>query len=89
MRVLRCVIERSKRAGQAEETPIGYVPKASSLNGADFNVPQADLNQLLTIDREGWKQNLKSQGEYFDKFGDHLPAGIRDEHKALAARLKA
>jgi phosphoenolpyruvate carboxykinase (GTP) len=89
LRVLRWVIERSKGAGQAEETPIGYVPKASSLNGADFSMPQADLHQLLAIDREGWKQNLKSQGDYFDKFGDHLPAGIKDEHKALAARLKA
>jgi len=89
LRVLRWVIERSKGAGQAEETPIGYVPKASSLNGDDFNMPQADLNHLFAIDREGWKQNLKSQGEYFDKFGDHLPAGIKDEHKALAARLKA
>ena len=89
LRVLRWVIERSKGAGQAEETPIGYVPKASSLNGDDFNMPQADLNHLFAIDREGWKQNLKSQGEYFDKFGDHLPAGIKDEHKALAVRLKA
>jgi phosphoenolpyruvate carboxykinase (GTP) len=89
LRVLRWVIERSKGAGQAEETPIGYVPKASSSNGDDFDLPQADLKQLFAIDREGWKQNLKSQGEYFDKFGDHLPAGIKDEHKALAARLKA
>ena len=89
VRVLRWVIERSKGAGQAEETPIGYVPKASNLNGDDFNMPQADLNQLFAIDRESWKQNLKSQGEYFDKFGDHLPAGIKDEHKALAARLRA
>jgi phosphoenolpyruvate carboxykinase (GTP) len=89
LRVLRWVIERSKGAGQAEETPIGYVPKASSLKSDDFNMPQADLNQLFAIDREGWKQNLKSQGEYFDKFGDHLPAGIKDEHKALAARLRA
>lgn len=89
LRVLRWVIERSKGTGQAEETPIGYVPKASSLKSNDFNMSQADLNQIFAIDREGWKQNLKSQGEYFDKFGDHLPAGIKDEHKALAARLKA
>ncbi len=89
LRVLRWVIERSKGGGQAEETPLGYVPKASNLNSNDFHVSQSDLNQLFAIDREGWKQNLKSQGEYFDKFGDHLPAGIKEEHKALAARLKA
>ncbi|MGE5304384.1 MAG: phosphoenolpyruvate carboxykinase (GTP) [Alphaproteobacteria bacterium] len=89
LRVLRWVIERAKGAGQAQETPIGYVPTASSLKSDGVKISQADLNQLIAIDRDGWKQNLKSQGEYFDKFGDHLPAGVREEHKALADRLKA
>ena len=88
LRVLRWVIERSKGAGDAEETPIGYVPKTSTLNGDGLKISKADLKQLVTIDREGWMNNLKSQSEYFDKFGDHLPAGIKEEHNALAARLK-
>ena len=88
LRVLRWVIERSKGAGEKDETPIGYVPKASALNGDGSNVSKADLNQLVAVDREGWKSNLRSQGEYFDTFGDHLPAGIKEEHKALANRLK-
>jgi phosphoenolpyruvate carboxykinase (GTP) len=85
---LRWVIERSKGVGEKDETPIGYVPKASALNGDGLNVSKADLNQLVAVDREGWKSNLRSQGEYFDTFGDHLPAGIKEEHKALANRLK-
>lgn len=89
LRVLRWVIERSKGGGDAEETPIGYVPKASSLNGDGLKISKSDLKQLVKVDREGWKNNLKSQNEYFDKFGDHLPAGIKEEHNALAARLKA
>jgi phosphoenolpyruvate carboxykinase (GTP) len=89
LRVLRWVIERCKNSGAAEETPIGYVPKVSALNGSGSKVSQSDLQQLVAIDREGWKSNLKSQGEYFDTYGDHLPAGIKEEHKALANRLKA
>ena len=88
LRVIRWVIERCKGGGEAEETPIGYMPKVSALNGGDLKVSKSDLNQLVAIDREGWKSNLKSQGEYFDNFGDHLPAGIKEEHKALANRLK-
>jgi phosphoenolpyruvate carboxykinase (GTP) len=88
LRVLRWVIERSKGGGEAEETPIGYVPKPAALNGGGLNVSKSDLDQLVAIDREGWRNNLKSQGEYFDTYGDHLPAGIRAEHKALANRLK-
>jgi phosphoenolpyruvate carboxykinase (GTP) len=88
LRVLRWVIERSKGSGQAEDTPIGYVPKASALNGGGLNLSNSDLNQLVAVDREGWRNNLKSQGEYFATFGDHLPSGIKEEHNALASRLK-
>jgi phosphoenolpyruvate carboxykinase (GTP) len=89
LRVLRWVIERSKGAGEAAETAIGYVPKASALSGDGLKISKSDLNHLVAIDRDGWKSNLKSQGEYFDTFGDHLPMGIKEEHNALAGRLKA
>ena len=89
LRVLRWVIERSNGAGEAEETAIGYVPKASSLNGGNLNISKSDLNRLVAVDREGWRTNLKGQGEFFEKFGDHLPQGLKEEHNALAARLKS
>lgn len=88
LRVLRWVIERCKGAGAADETAIGYVPKPAAINGGGLNVSQDDLNHLVAIDRDGWKNNLKSQSEYFDTYGDHLPAGIKEEHNALASRLK-
>ena len=87
LRVLRWIIERSKGGGQANETPIGYVPKASSLSGEGLEISEADVDQLVAVDREAWKNNLKSQGDFFDTFGDRLPAGIKEEHKALAGRL--
>ena len=88
LRVLRWVIARSRNEGQAQETPIGYVPKVASLNGGGLNVPPQDLDRLLYVDRAGWKVNLKNQAEFFDKFGDRLPAGIKEEHNSLANRLK-
>src|SRR6266545_184352 len=88
LRVLRWIIERCKGGGQANETPIGYVPKVSSLSGEGLEISKSDLDQLVAVDREAWKNNLKSQSDFFDTFGDHLPAGIKEEHKALANRLK-
>jgi GTP-dependent phosphoenolpyruvate carboxykinase len=46
------------------------------------------VDQLVAVDREAWKNNLKSQSDFFDTFGDHLPAGMKEEHRALANRLK-
>jgi phosphoenolpyruvate carboxykinase (GTP) len=88
LRVLRWIIERSKGGGEANETPIGYVPKASSLDGEGLEISRADLDQLVAVDREAWENNLKSQSDFFDTFGDRLPTGIKEEHKALASRLK-
>ena len=64
------------------------MPKASSLSGEGLEVSKADVDQLVSVDREAWKNNLKSQSDFFDTFGDRLPAGIKEEHKALASRLK-
>src|SRR5215470_10928808 len=89
LRVLRWIVERCKGGGEASETPIGYVPKASSLSGEGIEISKADVDQLVAVDREAWKNNLKSQSDFFDTFGDHLPAGIKEEHKALAGRLNS
>jgi phosphoenolpyruvate carboxykinase (GTP) len=89
LRVLRWIVERCKDGGRANETPIGYVPKASSLGGDGLKVAKADLDQLVTVDRAAWESNLKSQSDFFDTFGDHLPAGLKEEHRSLANRLKA
>jgi phosphoenolpyruvate carboxykinase (GTP) len=88
LRVLRWVIERSKGGGHADETAIGYVPKAASLTGPGLEIAKSDVDQLVAVDREAWKNNLKSQSDFFDTFGDHLPAGMKEEHRALANRLK-
>jgi len=88
LRVLQWVIERSKGGGKAEETPIGYLPPPSALNRKGLDMSESALKALLQVDREDWRENLRSQGEFFEKFGDHLPAGIREEHEALGKRLR-
>lgn len=88
LRVLQWVIERSKGNGNAEETAIGYVPKVSSIDRKGLDVPDDSLKELLRIDGEAWRANLRSQAEFFEKFGDRLPSGIREEQEALARRLK-
>ena len=89
LRILKWVIERCKGGGEAEETPIGYVPTRSAIDRKGLDVSADALKELLRVDREGWRANLRSQAEFFEKFGDRLPAGIREEYEALARRLKA
>ena len=88
LRVLQWIIERSRDDGAADETPIGYLPKPSSIHRKGLDLPEAAMRRLLHIDRDGWRTNLRSQSEFFEKFGDRLPAGIREQHAALRQRLR-
>ncbi|MGH7429877.1 MAG: phosphoenolpyruvate carboxykinase (GTP), partial [Candidatus Methylomirabilaceae bacterium] len=88
LRVLKWVIERCRGDVEADETPIGYVPTPSAIGGKELDVSKDVLEELLRVDREGWRTNLRNQAEFFAKFEDRLPAGIREEHEALARRLK-
>jgi len=89
LRVLKWVVERCRDDGEAEESPIGYLPTPSALGSKGLAVAKGALAELLAVDREGWRTTLRNQAEFFAKFGDRLPAGIREEHEALAHRLKA
>jgi len=89
LRVLEWVITRCKGVGSAEETPIGYLPTKAALDRRGLEVSDEALAELLAVDRDGWRANLRSQGEFFAKFGNRLPAGIQHEHDRLARRLRA
>ena len=89
LRVLQWIIERSRDGGKADETPIGYLPKPSGINRKGADVSSDAMRRLLHVDRDGWRTNLRSQSEFFEKFGDRLPSGIREQHAGLRQRLRA
>ena len=87
LRVLKWVISRCKDEVDAEETPIGYVPKAEDIDMDGLeSVSGETLKRLLNVDRELWKDEARDQAKFLEKF-DRLPEEIRKEHEGLCARL--
>jgi phosphoenolpyruvate carboxykinase (GTP) len=89
LRVLEWIVERARDGGKAEETPIGYRPAPGAIASHGLDVTPAAMKELLHVDREAWQTNHRGQAEYFQKFGDRLPRGIRAEWDALGSRLRA
>jgi len=88
LRVLKWVIERSEGSRDgATDTPIGYVPKKSALDLRGLDLPDAAVAELLRVDPHEWAEAVQSQESFFESFGSHLPAGIREEHEKLAHRI--
>jgi phosphoenolpyruvate carboxykinase (GTP) len=86
-RVLKWIVERLDGAGEAVETPIGHVPTASALDLTGLDISAADLEAVLRVDKAEWEAELPAVTEWFEKFGDKLPAVLWSELDALRARL--
>ena len=86
-RVLKWIFERVEGEGKAVETPIGYLPTTDALDLSGMELPEHDLRALLTVDVEGWKQELKGLAKFYDEFGDRLPEALRRRLHAIQERL--
>ncbi len=86
-RVLEWVFERVAGRGDADETPIGYVPTRSSINLERLNVPAADLDELLAVNVKEWREEIPKIREHFAVFAEKLPAALHAQVDALEARL--
>jgi phosphoenolpyruvate carboxykinase (GTP) len=86
-RVLKWIFERVEGTGKAIETPIGHLPVPDALDLSGLDVSEADIKTLLTVDVEGWKNELDGLAEYYDQFGDRLPAALRNRLNIIRERL--
>lgn len=87
MRVLNWILDRCEGKADAVESPIGYLPK--EIDTTELDIEPAVMKDLLSVDKEVWKEEVKGQREFFEKFGDKLPDGIKEELDKLEARLNA
>ena len=86
-RVLKWVIDRIEGQAAAVETPIGHVPTPESLDTEGLGLTDDELAQALAVDPEEWKAEIPQIQEWFEKFGDQLPAVLWTELDGLKARL--
>ena len=86
-RVIKWIIERLEGKAAAQDTPIGRVPTPEALDTEGLDISQEDLELLLSVDREVWRQEADLVPDFFNSFGDRLPKELWDEYEALRQRL--
>jgi len=86
-RVLKWIVERIDGLAEATETPIGHVPTPGALDTEGLDVTEEQLARALEVDVEEWKAEIPQITEWFDKFGETLPAVLWTELDGLKARL--
>ncbi|WP_261565047.1 phosphoenolpyruvate carboxykinase (GTP) [Frankia gtarii] len=86
-RVLAWIVGRLEGHADGVETPLGVLPTRDALPTDGLEIDDADLDALLTVDVDVWKQEAELIPEHYQTFGDRLPAELWAEHEALVSRL--
>jgi phosphoenolpyruvate carboxykinase (GTP) len=86
-RVLKWIFERVEGAGDAVETPIGYLPAPGALDLSGLDVSPEAMKELLAVNKDGWLKEADGLSKYYDEFGKRLPDELRRQLAALKQRL--
>ena len=89
-RVLEWIFRRCDADGpgdDAVETPIGWLPAPGALDTAGLDLPEADLAELLRVDRSEWLAEADAIEAHFAQFGDRLPPVLGEQLAKLRAGL--
>ncbi|WP_371790897.1 phosphoenolpyruvate carboxykinase (GTP) [Streptomyces sp. NBC_01471] len=86
-RVLKWIVERLEGKGEGVETPIGVLPAKGALDTTGLDVSEADMDFLLTVDKEVWREEAALIPEHLNTYGDHAPKELWDEYRSLVKRL--
>jgi phosphoenolpyruvate carboxykinase (GTP) len=87
MRVLKWVVDRVHGRSLAKETPIGWVPHYDDIDWKGMDFPKEKFDELQTVDREVWRQEVLGHEELFLNLHDRLPPETVYERELLICRL--
>ncbi len=87
-RVLKWVVGRLEGTADARETPIGLLPTKESLDTEGLDLTDEQLDMLLTVDTEVWREEAALMPASYEKLGDAVPQVLWDQHETLTKRLE-
>jgi phosphoenolpyruvate carboxykinase (GTP) len=73
MRVLKWIVERAQGQGGAVESPLGWMPRYEDLDWEGLDISREKFNELMSVDRDVWQNEVLSHEELFVKMYDRLP----------------
>ncbi|MBP2437173.1 phosphoenolpyruvate carboxykinase (GTP) [Microbacterium amylolyticum] len=87
-RVIEWICRRLDGEAGAFPSPVGLLPTPGSLNRDGIDVPAGDMVELFDVDAASWLAEADLTEEFFDSFGEKIPQELREQLRALRARLE-
>ena len=86
LRPLLWLMQLKEGEVKGNPTPVGIIPTRDELNLDGLDIDDADLDTILTIDSERWRQEIGFREEHLAQF-DGLPEEIWTAHRRVAKDL--
>jgi phosphoenolpyruvate carboxykinase (GTP) len=87
MRVLKWMLDRIEGTAGGVENVFGVTPEFGDLNWDGLDFTQEQFNQITSIDKAAWTEELKLHAELFDKLAYHLPQELVATKAEIEQRL--
>ncbi|MGM9551565.1 MAG: phosphoenolpyruvate carboxykinase (GTP) [Clostridia bacterium] len=89
LRVLNWIVDRCEGKVDARETALGYLPYAKDINVEGLDIDPKTLEDLLSVDKEVWLNEVKLIKEFYAQFDTdgRFPKELYDQLNALEERL--
>lgn len=89
LRVLAWALDRCANRIGAQDTAIGFLPKAEDLNLKGLDVKPEALKELTSVHPDAWKREVTDFRKYLQEFGTRTPAALYEQLDIVAKRLGA
>jgi phosphoenolpyruvate carboxykinase (GTP) len=86
LRVLKWIIDRVRGRVEALQSPFGLMPKYEDISWEGLHFTREMYQEITNVAREGAVGEAKEIGDYFAKFGHHLPDDLEEQRRMLAER---
>jgi phosphoenolpyruvate carboxykinase (GTP) len=87
MRVLKWILDRVKGQAGGAEHMFGTTPAYGDLTWDGLSFTKEQYEQITSIDKDAWREELKLHAELFDKLAFHLPQELVATREQLQKRL--
>jgi phosphoenolpyruvate carboxykinase (GTP) len=87
MRVLKWMLDRIEGTAGGVDNVFGVTPEFGDLNWDGLDFTQEQFNQITSIDKAAWTEELKLHAELFDKLAYHLPQELVATKAEIEQRL--
>ena len=88
MRVLDWVLKRCRGEIEADQSPIGMIPKSDGINLDGLPIDEETLESLLAVETGVWRKELAEIDKFFDSFGPRVPKKLKQQSRRISALLR-